>query len=205
MPHELRALTTADVPVLCYGTDGITALTTAQIAAFTTAQITMLPPGGTAEINPTLRSPYTSAIAAINGLALVPLASAQLSALGEGIIRLGAGSTTQAPAWKEIRVLSQNDYDHKYNTAPVNAIALNTGDIPALTTSQVAAMVISELGAVPAASPTLTQALAWLYMKSRNEQTQTATVQTVKNDAGSNIATATVSDTAGTTTRGKFS
>lgn len=178
MTQELRLLTTADVPVLCYGTDGISPLTTAQIAAFGTAQITMLLPGATAPINPTLRSPYTAAIAADTGLAIVPLASQQVSTLGDGgEVRLGAAITTQAPAWKDFSIIAAAYYDAKYGTgnmpsdlkavngatAPTAALttrgtvaltssdilSLTTTQIVALTTNQVVSITTTQLGGLP--------------------------------------------------------
>ena len=64
---------------------------------------------------------------------------------------------------------------------------------------------IAELGVgVPAATPTIETAIMWLYMMARNEQTQNATTQTVKNDAGATIASSTVTEAAGLITRGEF-
>jgi hypothetical protein len=60
----------------------------------------------------------------------------------------------------------------------------------------------SEPSAVPAANATPLQKLAWLAALARNRIDQTATTQTLKNDAGSgNIGTATVSDDGTTFTR----
>jgi len=64
---------------------------------------------------------------------------------------------------------------------------------------------ISELSGVPAGTPTFEDALMWLYMQARNERTTTAAVDTVKNDAGTGIATSAVSDDGTTFTRGEYS
>ena len=63
---------------------------------------------------------------------------------------------------------------------------------------------LTELVAVPAASPTIAQGLALLYMALRNSSTATATARTVKNDAGTTIGTATMSDNGTTFTQGKL-
>ncbi|MCK5605550.1 hypothetical protein KAR91_26895 [Candidatus Pacearchaeota archaeon] len=64
----------------------------------------------------------------------------------------------------------------------------------------------AEPSGVPAATSTLEDKLSWLFTLSRNKGTQTSTTKTLRNDADSgDIATATVSDAAGTFTRGEFS
>jgi hypothetical protein len=64
---------------------------------------------------------------------------------------------------------------------------------------------ISELAqAAPAASPTVATALMLLYMALRNEFTQTATLATISNDAGTVICKSTTSDDATTFTRGEW-
>jgi hypothetical protein len=64
---------------------------------------------------------------------------------------------------------------------------------------------ISELAqAAPAATPTVATALMLLYMALRNEFTQTATLATISNDAGTVICKSTTSDDATTFTRGEW-
>lgn len=63
---------------------------------------------------------------------------------------------------------------------------------------------LTELAAVPAAAPTLRQALQFLYMALRNKITTTATETKVHNDAGSAIATAAVSDDGTTFERAEY-
>lgn len=59
--------------------------------------------------------------------------------------------------------------------------------------------------AVPAAAPTLFDAIAWLFTLGRNKITQTATTQLLRNDADSaTIGTSTVSDDGTTAIRGKW-
>lgn len=63
----------------------------------------------------------------------------------------------------------------------------------------------AELSAVPAATSTIRKMLQWLFMLGRNKVLQTATVQTLRNDADSaDIATANVSDDGTTFTRNEF-
>ncbi len=64
----------------------------------------------------------------------------------------------------------------------------------------------AEPSAVPAANATPLEKIAWLATLARNKITQTATTQTVRNNADSGtIGTSTVSDDGTTFTRGKFS
>lgn len=63
---------------------------------------------------------------------------------------------------------------------------------------------LNELGSVPAATPTIGQALMMLYMSIRNSHSATAIQEVIKNDAGTIIGTALLSDDGTTTTKGKF-
>jgi hypothetical protein len=91
-------------------------------------------------------------------------------------------------------------------TIPAQITALNN-----ISTTQVLAQctaaletAITELSGVPSATPTTKQALMLLYMALRNRTTTTASAQTIQNDAGSTIATATLSDDGTTMTKGEF-
>lgn len=64
----------------------------------------------------------------------------------------------------------------------------------------------AELAAVPAATSSLKDKLNWLFALARNKVTQTATTQTLRNDADSgSIATSTLSDDATTLIRAEWS
>lgn len=64
---------------------------------------------------------------------------------------------------------------------------------------------ISELGvAAPSATPTIRTAIMLLYMALRNRRQTTATADTIQNDAGTTIATATLSDDTVTFTKGEY-
>lgn len=63
----------------------------------------------------------------------------------------------------------------------------------------------AEPSSVPAATSSLKDKIGWLFTLGRNKVTQTATTQTVRNDADSgNVGTSTVSDDATTFTKGKW-
>lgn len=63
----------------------------------------------------------------------------------------------------------------------------------------------AELGSVPAATSSLAAKLRWLFMLARNVITQTATTQTLRNDADSgDVATSTHSDNGTTHSRGEW-
>lgn len=101
--------------------------------------------------------------------------------------------------------------DRNFTTAPDNTsvIRLYAGSLGATLTEQaaviapaVAAVAGSEPSSVPAVNATLIQKIDWLFTLSRNKLIQTATLQTLKADNGStSIATAVISDLAGTFTR----
>jgi hypothetical protein len=68
-----------------------------------------------------------------------------------------------------------------------------------------APMSIAEPAGVPTWPTNIEAGLGWLIALARNKFTQTDTTATLRNDADSgNIATATVSDSAGTSTRGEW-
>lgn len=82
----------------------------------------------------------------------------------------------------------------------LSAAQVNAEVVDALATDTYA-----ELSAVPAATSTLADKINWLFVLARNRMQQTATTQTLRNDADSlTIATSTHSDSAGTYTRGEW-
>ena len=75
----------------------------------------------------------------------------------------------------------------------------------ALSATGLDSVVTAEPAGVPAFGGTLKAAISWLLALARNKVTQTATTQTLRNDADSaSIATAAVSDDGTTYTRAKF-
>jgi len=79
-------------------------------------------------------------------------------------------------------------------------------DVNAEVVDALATDTYAELAGPPAATSSLKDKLAWLFVLARNKVTQTATTQAVRNDAdGANVATSTVSDDGTTFTRGEWS
>ena len=98
--------------------------------------------------------------------------------------------------------------------ANVTTVATTTTNTDMLLASEVNAEVLdvltvdtfAEVGSVPAATSSILNKLSWLFTVGRNKVTQTATTQTVRNDADAgDIATATVADDSTTFTRGEYS
>ena len=67
------------------------------------------------------------------------------------------------------------------------------------------ATAIPELATLPGPTPTVFDALMLLYMSLRNAHTSTSSQESIKNDAGATITTATLSDDGTTYTKAKFS
>lgn len=63
---------------------------------------------------------------------------------------------------------------------------------------------VSDLGAVPAANAAVISAISFLFMALRNLRTQTSTANTIANDAGATIATASTSDDGTTNTKSEY-
>ena len=89
------------------------------------------------------------------------------------------------------------------------AIATDAIDADALASDAVTEIwgkAMTELSAAPAVTGTVLQALEWIFLLARNKLTQTATTQTLRNDAdNANLSTSTVSDDGTTFTRGEWS
>ncbi|MDI6756456.1 MAG: hypothetical protein QME32_00370 [Endomicrobiia bacterium] len=82
----------------------------------------------------------------------------------------------------------------------LSAAQVNAEAVDALATDTYA-----EPASIPAATSSLKDKIAWLFTLARNKITQTATTQTVRNDAdGANIATSTHSDDGTTHTKGEW-
>jgi hypothetical protein len=90
------------------------------------------------------------------------------------------------------------------DTNAIHATALATGALDDIRDA-VAALAMVQPSAVPAVTATLKDTLSWLLALSRNKVTQTATTQTLRNDADdATIAASTHSDDGTTHTRGEF-
>ena len=94
----------------------------------------------------------------------------------------------------------------KAKTDLLPAAPAATGDIPtaAQVRDAILAGTVDELAAVPAASPTVEQALAFLFMALRNKVTTSTTQTKIHNDAGTVVGTASVSDSGSVFERGEY-
>ena len=93
------------------------------------------------------------------------------------------------------------------DTVNTNVSALNdisAADVNAQVVDVIRTDTDTELAAIPAATIDLHTMVQYLYMAARNKRTTTATADTVSNDAGTTIATSTISDDTTTFTRGEY-
>lgn len=89
--------------------------------------------------------------------------------------------------------------------ASINANAVNASALASDAVDEIWNKAMSELGSVPGVTASVLQALEWVFLLSRNKITQTATTQTLRNDADAgNIGTAAVSDDGTTATRAEW-
>lgn len=136
-----------------------------------------------------------AAIAALNNLSAAAVNAEVDTALADYDAPTHAELST-ALAAADDAVLAAIAALNNLSAAQVNAEMLDV-----LTTDTFA-----EPGAVPAATSSLEDKISWLFTLARNKITQTATTQTLRNDADSaDIATSTVSDDGTTAIRGEFS
>jgi len=94
----------------------------------------------------------------------------------------------------------------KAKTDNLPAAPAATGDIPSAATIATAVVgeTMTELASIPGASPTLKQAIALLYMALRNKVDIDATTKEIHTDAGTVLATKTLSDNGTTYTEAKM-
>lgn len=167
-----------------------------------------------------------------NGWYRVELNSTDTNTVGRLVVK-SDNSATHLPVWHEFMVLPANVYDSLVggtDKLQVDAVEIsssitaadnveaNIGNLDAAvstraTPAQVNMEVLDVLNtdtfaqpaSVPPATTTLVNMIRWMFALSRNKITQTATAQTLRNDADSaSIATASVSDNGTTFTRGKW-
>ena len=99
-------------------------------------------------------------------------------------------------------VLPAETYDAMFTDGLNN---LSTAEVNAEVVDVLNVDTFAELAAVPAATSSIIDKLTWLFMLARNKITQTSTLQTITDDAGTtNVATSVVSDNGTTTTRNEF-
>lgn len=108
----------------------------------------------------------------------------------------------------ECEVLAANVYDSLIagtDALQVDAIEVSSDSTTADNLQTAFASTIAELSAPPAANAPIWTAIKWMFLKSRNKITQTATTQLIRNDAdNATVATSTVSDDATTFIRGEY-
>lgn len=98
----------------------------------------------------------------------------------------------------------------KFAAGAIDAAAVATGaiDADALAADAVTEIwgkAMTELAGVPGVTGTVLEALEWIFLLARNKVTQTATTQTLRNDAdNASLATAAVSDDGTTATRAEW-
>ena len=116
-----------------------------------------------------------------------------------------ATSTALATAQADLDLLTGTDgatlATSQPNYAPATPAQVNAEVIDVLYTDT-----NTELAAVPASTTNLASMIKWLFILCRNKFTQTATTATIRNDGDTaDVGAATVSESAGTFTRGEFS
>jgi hypothetical protein len=151
-------------------------------------------------------SESTSATHEENGWYEKPLDATDTNTLG--ILVVAIAESGALPVWRDFLVVPAETYDTLVSgsdnlTADLTAAAktaINAEVVDCLATDTYA-----EPSAVPAATATLEDKISWMAALARNKITQTATTQTLRNDADSgNIATSTTSDDGSTFTRSEF-
>lgn len=112
------------------------------------------------------------------------------------------------PVFQEFMVIPAEPYDTLVagsDALTVDLSATAKTDVNAEVSDVLKTDTISELAADPGTTPTFEDALMLLYMALRNKATASNTQQTIANAAGTTVLTASLSDSAGITTKGKFS
>jgi hypothetical protein len=114
------------------------------------------------------------------------------------------------PASVALRDLVNTGYDS--GTNQINGVKLvdvtteNTDMVAtAPTVDEIWTKAMSDLAGIPAFNASVLDAINISFMALRNKQTGTSSAQTIANDAGATIATAVLSDAAGTTTKEEYS
>lgn len=139
--------------------------------------------------------------------------------VGTAITAIGDVHATDLPALKTV-VDNIHDTDLPAVKTDTTAILLDTGTDgvvvnthTATSKSEINAEIVDVLGtdtlaelgvAAPSATPTIKQALMLLYMALRNETNTTASLLSVKNDAGTVVCRATLSDDGTTFVKAEF-
>jgi hypothetical protein len=133
-----------------------------------------------------------------NGWYRVELDATDTGTLGPFIAKFD-DAATHLPVWHEFEVVTANVYDSRYSTDILD-VELTAAGIDAILDEA-----ITEPVAIFTWPATLRTVMGWLGAVSRNKITQTATTQTIRDDAdAADIAASTLSSSATTFTRGEF-
>lgn len=173
----LKQSTAVDIPIGPFvdATDGVTAETGLTISQ---ADVRLKKNAGAWA----QKTEATSATHEENGWYEVPLDATDTGTLG--VLMLNVSESGALPVWREFMVLPANVYDSLVSGS--DKLQVDTNEFTATCT---------EPAAVPAVNASGISALSWLLALARNKITQTATTQTLRNDADSaSLATAAVSD-----------
>ena len=144
--------------------------------------------------------PVSGTVAVVGSLQTVPLSAVQSEAAtavlsnANALLALEATLDTKANSGTASIVGS-------LQTTPLAAI---NSEAYLATMTYVGSLAQAEATAVPGATPNIAEALMWQQTLSRNKITQNASVQAIHNDAGTVIASASVTDASSTFTRNEF-
>lgn len=151
---------------------------------------------------------------ATSGYTAPPTAAANADAVWDEAIADHVAAGSAGERVERLDIIASGGADGLTNARAVLLDNLDAAVTTRATPAQVNAEVVdclnvdtyAEPASVPAATSTLVDKIKWLFALARNKITQTATTQTLRNDADSaNVATSTVSDDGTTFTRGEFS
>ena len=154
--------------------------------------------------------------ALVIAMAIAMTGSGDLAATIEGRLNMsidmtGAGDLDAAMsgiASMAVEMLGAGDLEATiaaYGNMAIDIVVTGTGLSTANVGDAVWSYVLSELDAIPSATPEARQAVMLLYQALRNKRDTTATADEIHDDAGNVIGDATLSDDGSTFTKGKYS
>ncbi len=211
---DTNELQTDDVPGLIAGLNDPTAATIAD-AVWDEAQSAHVAAGSFGEVATEIASILADTnelqtddvpglIAALNDPSAATVAAAVWNALQASHVTAG----TFGEIATEIASILADTNELQTDDVPGLIAALNNlsaAQVNAEVLDVIATDTFAEPTSVPAATATLKDKIGWLAVLARNKLTQTATTQTLRNDAdAANIASSTVSDDGTTATRGEW-
>lgn len=132
-----------------------------------------------------------------------------------GLLKLAVHVAGALAVWHTFMVLPAQVWDSLFGTDKLDVAVVEQANIDfgALQKTSLNAEVVDAIGidtiaemaqGIPPATPTLKQALMYLYMALRDETNTTATLITIKNDAGVVICKGVLSDDATTFVKGEM-